>query len=98
LGRLERAYYRVPVVTTARLAEMVRMMEVFARYLANAWKRLEIMNPSRCENGRFHSTGVNWLKSCSQDRWLAVRVEISMHFRHWPGMYPAGIGQARAAS
>lgn len=43
LARLEEAYYRVPVVTTAQLAEMVRMMEVFARYLSNAWKRLEIM-------------------------------------------------------
>ena len=44
MARLEEAYYRVPVVTTAQLAEMVRMMEVFARYLANAWKRLEIMS------------------------------------------------------
>lgn len=43
LARLEEAYYRVPIVTTAQLAEMVRMLEVFARYLANAWKRLEIM-------------------------------------------------------
>ena len=40
--RLEEAYYRIPVVTSAQLAEMVRMMEVFARYLANTWKRLEI--------------------------------------------------------
>jgi AraC-like DNA-binding protein/ligand-binding sensor protein len=44
MGRLEDAYYRVPVVTTAQLAEMLRMMEVFARYLGNAWKRLEIMS------------------------------------------------------
>jgi AraC-like DNA-binding protein/ligand-binding sensor protein len=44
MQRLEEAYYRVPVVTTAQLAEMVRMLEVFARYLANAWKRLEIMS------------------------------------------------------
>lgn len=44
MARLEEAYYRVPVVTTAQLAEMLRMMEVFARYLANAWKRLEIMS------------------------------------------------------
>jgi AraC-like DNA-binding protein/ligand-binding sensor protein len=44
MARLEDAYYRVPVVTTAQLAEMVRMLEVFARYLANAWKRLEIMS------------------------------------------------------
>ena len=43
MARLEEAYFRVPVVTTAQLAEMVRMMEVFARYLSNAWKRLEIM-------------------------------------------------------
>lgn len=44
LAKLEEAYYRVPVVTTAQLAEMVRMLEVFARYLSNAWKRLEIMS------------------------------------------------------
>ncbi len=44
LAKLEEAYYRVPVVTTAQLTEMVRMLEVFARYLSNAWKRLEIMS------------------------------------------------------
>jgi AraC-like DNA-binding protein/ligand-binding sensor protein len=44
MARLEEAYYRVPVVTTAQLAAMVRMLEVFARYLGNAWKRLEIMS------------------------------------------------------
>jgi len=44
MARLEDAYYRVPVVTSAQLAEMLRMLEVFARYLANAWKRLEIMS------------------------------------------------------
>jgi NAD(P)-dependent dehydrogenase (short-subunit alcohol dehydrogenase family) len=43
MARLEEAYFRLPVVTSAQLAEMVRMMEVFARYLANAWKRLEII-------------------------------------------------------
>ena len=43
-NRLQEAYQRVPVVTTAQLAEMVRMLEVFARYLSNAWKRLEIMS------------------------------------------------------
>jgi AraC-like DNA-binding protein/ligand-binding sensor protein len=43
IARLEEAYFRVPVVTSAQLAEMVRMMEVFARYLSNTWKRLEIM-------------------------------------------------------
>jgi AraC-like DNA-binding protein/ligand-binding sensor protein len=44
LVQLEHAYYRVPIVTSAQLAEMVRMLEVFARYLANSWKRLEIMS------------------------------------------------------
>src|SRR3954470_22072448 len=43
MARLEESYFRVPVVTSAQLTEMVRMMEVFARYLSNAWKRLEIM-------------------------------------------------------
>lgn len=43
MAQLEESYSRVPLVTTAQLAEMVRMLEVFARYLANAWKRLEIM-------------------------------------------------------
>jgi len=43
LASLEDAYYRVPVVTTAQLAEMLRILEVFARYLANAWRRLEII-------------------------------------------------------
>jgi AraC-like DNA-binding protein/ligand-binding sensor protein len=42
--RLEEAYFRVPVVTTAQLAEMVRMLEVFARYIANSWRRLEILS------------------------------------------------------
>ncbi len=40
---IEEAYYRVPVVTQEQLANMVRMLEVFARYLGNSWKRLEIM-------------------------------------------------------
>lgn len=44
MARLEEAYDHVPVVTSAQLAEMVRTLEVFARYLANAWKRLEIMS------------------------------------------------------
>jgi AraC-like DNA-binding protein len=42
--QLEEAYYRVPVVGPAQLAEMVRTLEVFARYLANSWKRPEIMS------------------------------------------------------
>ncbi len=43
VAKLEKAYFRVPVVSQAQLAEMVRMLEVFARYIANSWKRLEIM-------------------------------------------------------
>lgn len=41
---LEAAYYRVPVVTQAQLAEMVRVLELFARYISNSWKRLQIMS------------------------------------------------------
>jgi AraC-like DNA-binding protein/ligand-binding sensor protein len=40
---LETAYFRVPVVSQSQLAEMVRVLELFARYIANSWKRLQIM-------------------------------------------------------
>jgi AraC-like DNA-binding protein/ligand-binding sensor protein len=42
-AKLEAAYYQVPVVNGIQLAEMVRILELFARYIANSWKRLEIM-------------------------------------------------------
>jgi AraC-like DNA-binding protein/ligand-binding sensor protein len=41
---LERAYYRVPVIAPAQLAEVVRVLELFARYIANSWKRLQMMS------------------------------------------------------
>jgi AraC-like DNA-binding protein/ligand-binding sensor protein len=41
---LEAAYYRVPVVDQAHVADMVRVLELFARYIANSWKRLKIMS------------------------------------------------------
>ena len=41
--QLQDAYYRVPMVTREQLAEMVHVLELFARYIANSWKRLEIM-------------------------------------------------------
>lgn len=40
---LENAYYRVPVVEPAQVKEMVRVLELFARYIANSWKRMQIM-------------------------------------------------------
>lgn len=40
---LEAAYYRVPVVSAGQVAEMVRVLELFARYISNSWKRLQIM-------------------------------------------------------
>ncbi|HTR67546.1 MAG TPA: PocR ligand-binding domain-containing protein [Terriglobales bacterium] len=43
LDKLESAYYRVPVVEQAQVAEMVRMLELFSRYISNSWKRLQIM-------------------------------------------------------
>lgn len=42
--KLEEAYYEVPVVNRAQLSEMVRVLELFARYIANSWKRLQIMS------------------------------------------------------
>ncbi|HEX7361782.1 MAG TPA: PocR ligand-binding domain-containing protein [Bryobacteraceae bacterium] len=41
---LERAYYRVPVIAPAQLAEVVRVLELFARYIGNSWKRLQMMS------------------------------------------------------
>ena len=43
LETLENAYYRVPVVEPSQVAEMVRVLELFARYISNSWKRLQIM-------------------------------------------------------
>ncbi|MBO0910915.1 MAG: PocR ligand-binding domain-containing protein [Acidobacteria bacterium] len=40
---LENAYYHVPVVEPAQVKEMVRVLELFARYISNSWKRIEIM-------------------------------------------------------
>jgi ligand-binding sensor protein len=37
---LESAYYQVPVVDQAQVAEMVRILELMARYISNSWKRL----------------------------------------------------------
>jgi AraC-like DNA-binding protein len=42
--QLEAAYFTVPVVTAAQLSEMLRVLELFARYIANSWKRLQIMS------------------------------------------------------
>ncbi len=44
IDQLETAYFRVPVVEQAQVAEMVRMLELFARYIANSWSRLQIMS------------------------------------------------------
>ena len=41
---LEAAYYQVPVVDQSHVSEMVRILELFARYIANSWKRLKIMS------------------------------------------------------
>ena len=41
---LEAAYYQVPVVTQAQVAEMVRILELFARYISNSWKRLQLIS------------------------------------------------------
>lgn len=41
---LEAAYYQVPVVNQAQVAEIVRILELFARYISNSWKRLQLIS------------------------------------------------------
>lgn len=41
---LEAAYYQVPVVDQTQVAEMVRILELFARYISNSWKRLQLIS------------------------------------------------------
>jgi AraC-like DNA-binding protein/ligand-binding sensor protein len=49
---LEDAYYRVPVVTEAQVAETVRILELFARYISNSWKRLQLISESQRKQDR----------------------------------------------
>ncbi len=49
---LEDAYYGVPVVTKAQVAETVRILELFARYLSNSWKRLQLISESQRKQDR----------------------------------------------
>lgn len=49
---LEDAYYRVPVVTHAQVAETVRILELFARYISNSWKRLQLISESQRQQDR----------------------------------------------
>jgi AraC-like DNA-binding protein/ligand-binding sensor protein len=44
MASLEAAYYLVPVVEQGQVAQMVRTLELFARYIANSWKRMKIMS------------------------------------------------------
>lgn len=49
---LEDAYFRVPVVTQAQVAETVRMLELFARYISNSWKRLYLISEAQRQQDR----------------------------------------------
>ncbi len=44
LTSLEAAFYQVPVVDQNQVSEMVRVLELFARYIANSWKRLQLIS------------------------------------------------------
>lgn len=52
LQSLESAYYRVPVVTQAQVAEMVQILELFARYISNSWKRLQLISEFQRKHDR----------------------------------------------
>ena len=49
---LEAAYYNVPVVTQAQVADMVTILELFARYISNSWKRLRIIAETQRNHDR----------------------------------------------
>lgn len=49
---LEDAYYRVPVVSQAQVAETVRILELFARYISNSWKRLQLISEAQRKQDR----------------------------------------------
>lgn len=49
---LEDAYFRVPVVTQAQVAETVRILELFARYISNSWKRLHLIREAQHQQDR----------------------------------------------
>ena len=49
---LESAYYQVPVVNHAQVAEMVRILELFARYISNSWKRLQLISEFQRKHDR----------------------------------------------
>ena len=73
--QLETAYYKVSVVTGAQLSEMQRVLELAARYIANSWKRLQIM-------GEFHLEELRVLAGKAglrrlPDRVLTLRMKLS---------------------
>lgn len=49
---LEAAYYQVPVVNQMQVAEMVRILELFARYISNSWKRLQLISEIQRKHDR----------------------------------------------
>ena len=50
---LENAYFGVPVVTREQVAEMVQVLELFARYIAKFWwKRLQIIREAQQHHDR----------------------------------------------
>jgi AraC-like DNA-binding protein/ligand-binding sensor protein len=49
---LEEAYFGVPVVSQTQVVEMVRVLELFARYISNSWKRLQIIAESQRNHDR----------------------------------------------
>lgn len=52
LTSLEAAYYQVPVVDQAQVAEMVRILELMARYISNSWKRLQLISEFQRKHDR----------------------------------------------
>ncbi|MBS1842362.1 MAG: PocR ligand-binding domain-containing protein [Acidobacteria bacterium] len=52
MASLEAAYYQVPIVTGDQVKHMVRVLELFARYIANSWERLRIVGEHQRQQER----------------------------------------------
>ena len=78
---LKAAYYRVPVVTQEQVREMVHVLELFARYLSNSWKRLEIMNEYQRSRDRELMLDRKELASILLSGEIGNRDELKAHAR-----------------
>ncbi len=79
---LESAYYQVPVVDPSHVAEMVRLLELFARYISNSWKRLRMMGEYQRTHDREMALNRRELASILLSGELGDREELQEFIRN----------------